>query len=140
MILYIDSINKVQTVYSQIRSWLGDAAYSGVKSLDNRLLNMFHSATDPATKTYIIDEFTRTDIRTRLLICTSAFGTGIDIPDVDIVLMWGAPHSLFDYWQLIGRGGRNSQPTLSVCYLYKASLSNAENFLDLTKCYRRQFF
>ncbi len=46
-----------------------------------------------------------------VLIATSAFGMGIDIPDIRIVVHWTPALSLTDFAQQIGRAGRDSKPS-----------------------------
>ena len=52
-------------------------------------------------------QFRESNYITRLLISTIAFRIGINIPDKRYALHWGAAESVKDFWQEIGRTGRD---------------------------------
>ena len=51
------------------------------------------------------------DGKYNVMIATSAFGLGVDIPNIRLVIHAGLPLGLSDYTQQIGRGGRNGKKT-----------------------------
>ncbi len=65
----------------------------------------------------LLGQFTgRLDPPARVVICTNAFGMGLDVPDVRLVVHWQHPASLEDYLQEFGRAGRDGLPSVAVLF------------------------
>jgi len=60
--------------------------------------------------------------RTRVLVATSAFGMGIDYPDVRLIVHFQAPGSVEAYYQEAGRAGRDGEPGRCVLLFGAADL------------------
>ena len=58
----------------------------------------------------------RAEPRAPVVICTSAFGMGLDVPDVRLVVHWQHPASVEDYLQEFGRAGRDNLPSVAVLF------------------------
>lgn len=77
-------------------------------------LDFFESNTLPEEKQRMCDGFRNGSIQ--CLVATQAFGAGIDIGSVDLVIHAGSPRSMVDFAQESGRAGRKGHPALSIVF------------------------
>jgi superfamily II DNA helicase RecQ len=68
----------------------------------------------------------------RVLCCTIAFGLGMDLPNIGLIIHWDAATSLLDYVQQTGRGGRNGSPCLCITLYDRAENSKRLRFFRKT--------
>lgn len=54
---------------------------------------------------------------TAICIATSTLELGIDIGDIDAVILWGVPHGVESFLQRIGRGNRRADKTNVICLI-----------------------
>ncbi|VDI21325.1 ATP-dependent DNA helicase Q1, partial [Mytilus galloprovincialis] len=64
---------------------------------------MFHHSTPEKNKKIVIENMRKVNSLTRVIIATTAFGMGVDIPDVRFIIHWGASRSLRGFMQESGR-------------------------------------
>lgn len=108
-----------------------------------RLIDMFiRVLTVP--KKEVIASFSKTNGSLRIVIATTAFGMGIDCPDIRQVIHWGFPSTLEEYVQETGRCGCDGKPSLAIAYMGNRAQSGEPLVLDYEKnttlCRRRLLF
>lgn len=66
----------------------------------------------------------------RVMVCTNAFGMGIDKPDVRVVVHYDAPDCLENYYQEAGRAGRDENKSYAVLLYTESDLKDLEALPD----------
>jgi ATP-dependent DNA helicase RecQ len=74
------------------------------------------------------EETQRAFMADETIVATSAFGMGIDRPGVRFVLHASIPGSLDEYYQEIGRAGRDGHPATAICFYRAADLGLRQFF------------
>ena len=104
-IIYTRSRRNVEMIASFLRSHHINATY-------------YHAGLSFGAKKKIQEQFLKT--KTQVIASTNAFGMGIDIPDIAQIIHYDIPPSLEEYYQEIGRAGRNGAMS-SASLLYNSS-------------------
>ena len=81
-----------------------------------RLFDMYTSVTRKPVQDSIVASFSKSDASFRIVICTIAFGMGINGVDVRQIIHWGPPSDVESYIQECGRAGRNCLPAKALLF------------------------
>ncbi len=68
--------------------------------------------------------------RTRVLVATNAFGMGIDLPDVRLIVHFQTPGSVEAYYQEAGRAGRDGDPADCLLFFGLADLATQRRLAE----------
>lgn len=121
-LIYTQTRKQCATIYNAFCSELEDKIYKNCEPNPRlRLVDMFHGGTPESVKKHIVAQLTIPDSCLRVVICTIAFGMGVNCSNVNESIHFGAPKSLETYIQESGRIGRNGSTSISRI-LYNAML------------------
>jgi len=91
----------------------------------------FHAGLNPDEKIRKQNEWKNDQCR--VIVCTNAFGMGIDKPDVRLVIHYELPGSLEEYFQEAGRSGRDEKKA------YAVALFSPRDVTQLKKRVKEEF-
>jgi ATP-dependent DNA helicase RecQ len=96
---------------------VGQQVQSGLRERELDL-PFYHSRLGTANeRDMLLGQFTgRLSPPVNYVICTTAFGMGLDVPDVRLVVHWQHPASIEDYLQEFGRAGRDRRPSVALLF------------------------
>ena len=128
-IVYARSRRSCETLARTLRQHGVDAAH-------------YHAGLDSAARSQAQEDFI--DGRVRTVVATTAFGMGIDKPDIRLVVLYNYPDSIESYVQMVGRAGRDGRPSETVLLagagdarsLEKFARGDVPSIVDLRAVYR----
>jgi len=112
-------------------------------SIPSCLFAMYHSRVGDDEKQQILQSMLNPQGNCRVLFSTTAFGVGVDVPNIHTVLHLVPPADMDDYFQECGRAGRDGIQSNAILYLYPGCLTghvsnNMKEYCKLEdKCHRR---
>ena len=119
VIVYCPSLNICADLYATFHFELGQDSYHppGAEQVsNNHLFGMYHSNTPQYNKEVILKSTDQPDGVVWIVFTTVALGTGVNLKGVNIIIHYGAPRSIDDYFQESGRGGRTGHNAESIVY------------------------
>lgn len=154
-IVYTRSLDSCANLFATFQEIMGKQQYypqGSPEISDNRIFGMFHASTTQHNKEVILKSLSNQDGIVRVVFATIALGMGVDMRDVSVVIHYGAPRSIDDYFQESGRGGRSGEKCVSTIYWkpaeaplykqpidhYQSELVKVRKYLDNTKTCRRK--
>lgn len=83
------SVSLVEKLHCDIIGELQDGVYlNGKRSYENSFASIYHAGLSSNDQKNILQHFVKSDSVIRFVICIVAFGLGVNISDVRIVMYW----------------------------------------------------
>ncbi|MBA3476229.1 MAG: ATP-dependent DNA helicase RecQ [Actinobacteria bacterium] len=86
----------------------------------------YHAGLEPDERSAAQEAFIEGRIQT--VVATTAFGMGIDKPDIRLVALYNYPESLESYVQMVGRAGRDGRPSDTLLLASRADSQQLRRF------------
>ena len=119
VLVYCQSLDMCAELYAHFHHNLQEASYYPPDSehiSDHRLFGMYHANTCQHNKDVILNSLADPNGVVRVVFATVALGMGINLRDINVVIHYGSPQSLEDYFQESGRGGRSGDNAVSTIF------------------------
>lgn len=111
---------------------IGEKIVQGLKDVGTDV-PFYHGKLKPKVRESIENRFIGLHYHeVNAVICTSAFGMGLDVPDVRVVVHWQHPFSIEDYVQEFGRAGRDGKLSIALLFTSDDDCSLHEYMIEKT--------
>lgn len=129
VLVYCRTQNACASLYLHFNHTLGRRVFSpeGETSLENRLVEMYHSNTPEANKEAILRSLRVADGKCRVVFATNALGLGVDVKGLYTVVHWGPADTLESYMQEIGRCGRDGGQSRAILFYHGQQLQHIDS-------------
>ncbi len=91
--------------------------------------DFYHAGLSQEIRNQKQEDWIRNEIR--VIVCTNAFGMGIDKPDVRTVIHYDAPDCLENYYQETGRAGRDENKAYAVLLYESLDIKTLEKLSEI---------
>lgn len=92
-----------------------DAIYNFLETIYPEQMARYHAKIQPEKLKHQM-EMDFLQGKTKIMVATSAFGMGIDVPDIELVIHFNTPLSTTDYIQQSGRAGRDGRKARCILF------------------------
>ena len=130
-IIYCQTRKQCSVVYRIFEVYLGKDMYHEQPTPQNRMVEMYHAGTAKSVKDHVLQNMTKDTGHIRVLICTIAFGMGVNCKSIRRIVHFGPSKSVEQYVQECGCAGRDG--LASVCVLLFNGLLSAHCSKDMKK-------
>ncbi|CAB4018819.1 Hypothetical predicted protein [Paramuricea clavata] len=96
----------------------------------NRLFSQYHAQYPQHEKDTLTNDPINNICKARVLFVTVAFGIGVDLPCIRQVIHIGVPRTMEEYFQEIGRAGRDGLPAVATIYYNCYDLKSGKSSVD----------
>ena len=124
-LVFCRSISTCAALYKLFITTMREKSYEPLgrrQEISTRLFAMYHARVSEDDKQLILQSMLNPNGICRVLFCTTAFGMGVDVPNVRTIFHFGLPSDVDDYFQESGWAGRDGIESKAVLYDYPTCL------------------
>ena len=126
-IIYCQTVKQCSTLYSLFVQEMGSSIFADdSKDPRKRQVEMLHALSSKENKEVVLKEMGQKDGSIRVLICTIAFGMGVNCKGVQRVIHFGPSKSVEAYIQESGRAGRDGSASKALLLYQSLMLLHVE--------------
>ena len=114
-IIYCLTIKNCKYVYNYLKEMGFNVGY-------------YYGTLEKNDKEYMQNNFSNHNIK--IMVCTNAFGMGIDIPDIRYVIEYDLPSSIEDFLQQTGRASRDGKNAIALLLFSVEDIKTANYFIE----------